>query len=63
MKRYVITHRARGWHQPEERFWGYKLSEYQRVADRLPQLTHEELERVWVAVAELLGKGVPDAIA
>lgn len=54
--RYVITHPARGWNEPKALYWGYKISECQRVCDRLPSLTPAELELVSQAVSKLLGK-------
>lgn len=54
--RYVVTQPARGWHEPKSLYWGYKVSECQRVCDRLPSLTPAELELVSQAISKLLGK-------
>lgn len=54
--RYECTRRLLCTCEAPETYWGFKLSDYQRVAYMLPQLTPDELERVWVAIAELVDR-------
>lgn len=54
--RYVIVQASRGWAEPRALYWGFKISECQRVVDRLPSLTPAELKLVAARVDELLGK-------
>ncbi len=51
-KRYVLTLPAR----ESGVYWGYRISEYQRVCDKLSYLTMAELEQVGQTIAKLLGR-------
>lgn len=48
--RYVLPAREAG------AYWGYEISEYHRICDRLTTLTPAELKLVAKRVDELLGK-------
>lgn len=48
--RYVLPAREAG------EYWGYKISEYHRVCDRISTLTPAELKLVAVRVEQLLSK-------
>ncbi len=57
MTRTLVTIPAK-WPFPSEQHWVYRSSDYEWVSSKLPKLTPKELELVWLAVAELLGKSI-----